>query len=258
MRPDINRYKQRTDYTRTVRARPVAAEPVAALPKTLPTLPKSSKKARFKVERASLAKAGVLVAAIIVTALVSSPGSKPKSQVGSANLAQPQQALSVNTSSTASQTPVSPQSSVAASSAASVTPPKPSTTTSSPSTKASFTPVAPATKPQLGQYAFAQTSYDSSTGIYTYIDTLDGKPFSVSQQAIPSSYTTQQAAVDQVAASINAKQTISVPAGTGYMYVNPQNGQQTIVFALFGVFLSINSNFTHSTSDWQSYINSLH
>jgi hypothetical protein len=86
---------------------------------------------------------------------------------------------------------------------------------------------------------------------------MDGKIFSVSQQAIPASYKSQQAAVDQVAASINAKQSITVPAGAGYMYVNPQNGQQTIVFALFGILISINSNFTHSTSDWQSYIATL-
>jgi hypothetical protein len=131
-------------------------------------------------------------------------------------------------------------------------------TTTTDSSKASFTPVAPVSEPELGQYAFAKTSYDSSSGIYTYMDTVDGTTISVSEQQVPSNYSSPQAAVSQTATSIGATQTFTVDSGTAYIYTNPTNGQQTVVFSLFNILISINSELARTASQWQAYINALH
>ncbi len=132
------------------------------------------------------------------------------------------------------------------------------TSNTSTANKASFQPVAPASEPDLGQYAFIKTSYDSASGIYTYMDTVDGTTISVSEQQIPSNYSSPQDAVDKAAALINASHRISTKAGTAYVYSNPKTSAQTLVFSVKGLILSINSEIPHTDGVWQNYINSLH
>jgi len=180
---------------------------------------------------------------------------KPSSTVPAAGGNSPNQVLGA--SQINSQTAASPLTSNSATSVNQPTLSTGSTNNGSTSNKASFTPVAPANNPDLGNYAFAKTSYDSSTGTYTYIDVLDGKVFSVTEQVIPSQYSSGQDAVDKIATSINATDQIITTKVVAYMLTDAKSGQQTIVFSMNKLLIVINSNFQHPDSDWKSYIETL-
>ncbi len=124
-------------------------------------------------------------------------------------------------------------------------------------TKASFTPIAPASHPELGAYAKDKTYYDPKRDEYSYMDSMQGDQFTVSQQVLPEKYSSGQDAVDKISASLAAKEPIVTASGIAYMNTAADTGKQTIVLSMKGLIVFIQSGAKHSVSDWANYIATL-
>ncbi|HVO86558.1 MAG TPA: hypothetical protein VMT23_02385 [Candidatus Binatia bacterium] len=121
-------------------------------------------------------------------------------------------------------------------------------------TYASFKPVAPIGKPQLANYAAGQTTYDGLHDMYTYDDTFQGAPLTVSQHAVTSQYTSATDAVTKIAAQIGATNKIQLTNGTAYLKTDPVSNAQDIILSVRGILLYVDSKTSHSPADWQVYL----
>ncbi|MDB5160657.1 MAG: hypothetical protein JWO96_37 [Candidatus Saccharibacteria bacterium] len=121
----------------------------------------------------------------------------------------------------------------------------------------SFQPIVPKDKPELATLGNSKTAYDGSKDVFSYIDTFQNFQLTISQQPLPTSFGTAQAAIDRVAASIGARETIGYNSGTAYAKTDNKANSQSLVLSLNGLLIFIQSPFRHSAFDWTYYINSL-
>jgi hypothetical protein len=122
--------------------------------------------------------------------------------------------------------------------------------------KPNFTPVTPASKPNLAA-AGQQAAFDGSKDTYSYVDNFNGTQLTVSQQPLPAAFKTPQQAVTAIAKSLGALTPIITNSGTAYMNTDSRSNYQTIVYSTGGLLIFIQSPFTHAVSDWTNYLNGL-
>ena len=127
------------------------------------------------------------------------------------------------------------------------------------STKASFKPVAPIGKSELANYAPGKTEYDPKYDMYTYSDTFQGSPLTVSEHKLISKFSSTADAVNKLAAQIDATQKIDLISGSAYLKNNPPGSSeaQDIILSEGNLLLYVESQYSHSVADWQVYLNSL-
>jgi hypothetical protein len=120
----------------------------------------------------------------------------------------------------------------------------------------SFKPAAPKDKPDLADLKKGETAYDSTRGTYSYADALLGNQLVVSQQAVPSKFSSPDEAVAAVAKSISATESLDTKKGQAYMKTD-KSGAQVIVLSMKGLLILIQSPFRHAANDWIGYIDNL-
>ncbi len=125
-------------------------------------------------------------------------------------------------------------------------------------TSPTFKPVAPKSKPNLAQGSSQATSFDGKLDSYSFTDSLNGVPLTVSQQPIPATFSSASQALSSVAKSMNAKTIIPTSSGLpAYEVFNANTSIQSLVFTMNNLLIFIQSNFQHSNAEWTNYINSL-
>lgn len=121
-----------------------------------------------------------------------------------------------------------------------------------------FKPIAPKSKPTLGQGNSQATSFDGKLDSYSFTDSLDGVPLTVSQQPIPATFSSATEALASVAKSMNAKTVIPTSLGSpAYEAYDANTSTQSLIFTINNLLIFIQSNFQHSNSQWTNYIDSL-
>jgi cytoskeletal protein RodZ len=123
--------------------------------------------------------------------------------------------------------------------------------------KPAFTPLAPVDSTNNAVHGTPQVAYDAKRNTYSFTDTIKGNAIVVSQQPIPATYKTAVDAVSKIAVSLKANQAITTNGGTAFIATDPKSNAQTVVFSKNNLLVFVQSPFTHVTTDWQSYINSL-
>ncbi len=124
-------------------------------------------------------------------------------------------------------------------------------------TKPSFTPVVPGAKASLGTPDNVHSRYDATKKSYSFLDTLDGKQITVSQQQLPANGTTASDTVAKVAKSLNATTQFKTGYGTVYAFTSQKYGYQSLVFSIRDLLMFANSPSAISNSKWIDYINAL-
>lgn len=125
------------------------------------------------------------------------------------------------------------------------------------STKPTFKPVTPVNKTELANGEAGKTSYDTKHSVFSYADTVKGNAVTVSQQPLPTSFSSPEKAITTIAKSLNATQPIVTNRGTGYVFTDPKSHAQTVVYSFNNLLIYINSPFTQQASDWKSYLENL-
>lgn len=124
-------------------------------------------------------------------------------------------------------------------------------------TQPSFNPVAPVTKPELGDFAAHVTAYDGRRDIYSYADSINGSRITISEQPAPSNLGSGEQALAKIAAQAGASQQITTKSGSAYLKTDQETGAQVAVCSINGLLLFINSSTKFQESDWIKYINDL-
>jgi hypothetical protein len=124
--------------------------------------------------------------------------------------------------------------------------------------KPSFLPAVPSNKPELANSIPVRTAYDSTRGVYTFMDTFKDAPLTVNEQSISGESTSPQTAVKQNADKFGAAQPLNLAGGTAYTGVDKDTKFQIIVFSVRNVLVVVNSISQHNASDWTSYLNSFY
>jgi|GEM_PF-3497418 hypothetical protein len=122
--------------------------------------------------------------------------------------------------------------------------------------KPDFAPMVPAGKSNLATPDNTHSRYDATKQSYSYIDNIDGKQFTVSQQKVDST-ADAQTAVTQAAKNLNALIPLKTNQGGAYLLTNQKYNSQTIVFSLKDYLLFIQSSTVLTNDQWATYINSL-
>jgi hypothetical protein len=122
------------------------------------------------------------------------------------------------------------------------------------STTPSFTPIAPEGESQLAR--LGSKAYNSAHDSYTFDDLYLAEPLQVSEQALPSGFSSKDSAVSKVAESYSATIPISSTNGTGYLSTNSSSGKQTIIFSAGGLLIFVQSSYVHDADTWAGYLNS--
>jgi hypothetical protein len=117
-----------------------------------------------------------------------------------------------------------------------------------------FTPLAPENPASGGT---SQTRYDGTHNVYSFSDTLNNTAIIVSQQPIPANFNSAAAAVTKVAASLDATEPVPISSGTAMVATDTKANSQTVVFTKDNLLVFIQSPFTHSSAEWEAYINGL-
>jgi len=122
--------------------------------------------------------------------------------------------------------------------------------------KPDFSPVAPASEATLLNPGHGAI-FDGVKDTYSYEDKLDNVEIIVSEQPIPSNFSSAKVALLSIAKSINAATLLVTKSSTGYLATDTVSNQQTVVYTLDNLLIFIQSPFTHPTSAWIGYLNSL-
>jgi len=128
-------------------------------------------------------------------------------------------------------------------------------TTTNASATLNFTPVVPTDESQLadlGSNAFVP-AHDS----YTFDDLFLAEPLQVSEQPVPSGYSSVASAVSKVANSLHATTQIAITGGTAYLATDSSTKKQTVVLSMNDLLLFIQSDYPHTVTQWQAYIGNL-
>lgn len=121
--------------------------------------------------------------------------------------------------------------------------------------KVPFTPVVPATEPQLA--SLGSKNYNAAHQSYFFNDLYLGVPITVSEQPLPTGYSNTQAAVSAVAQSVHASNSFYTDGGFVFINTDPNSGKQVLVFSKSNLVIFIQSSNTIQQSDWEQYIASL-
>jgi hypothetical protein len=133
-----------------------------------------------------------------------------------------------------------------------------SSSSSSSKLKPSFLPAVPSNKPELANSIPVRTAYDSSRGVYTFMDTFKGAPLTVNEQSLSGESASYQSSVKQNADKFGATQALTLAGGTAYVGVDKDTKFQIIVFSVRNVLVVVNSIAQHNASDWTPYLNSFY
>jgi len=121
-----------------------------------------------------------------------------------------------------------------------------------------FQPVVPKDKPDLANPANNQkAAFDGNRDVYSFQDTLLGTQLIVSEQSLPSKFSSGEQAVSQIGGSMGAKDSVNNSAGPALLKTDAKSGSQTIVASIKGLLIFIQSPFRHSTADWKTYLENL-
>lgn len=120
-----------------------------------------------------------------------------------------------------------------------------------------FTPFAPKTKPQLAQGKSQATAFDGKRDSYSYTDNIQNVPLTVSEQPIPSNFSSAAQAVASIAKSMNATHVIKASGLTAYEAKSSQTSTQTLILTNANILIFLQSNFPHDDGTWANYISSL-
>jgi len=120
-----------------------------------------------------------------------------------------------------------------------------------------YVPAVPATKQELLTPDGTHSKYDKTKQSYSFLDTIKGQQFTVSEQRSGGPLGTGQAAVDKVAKSLKATTAIKTGWGTAYIQTNNKYGSQTVVFGIRDLLGFIQAPFTLDSNQWITYINNL-
>ena len=123
--------------------------------------------------------------------------------------------------------------------------------------KPSFQPLAPADSKNNAVNGTPQVAYDTKRNTYSFTDTIGGHAVVVSQQPIPATYKTAVDAVSKIAISLKANQTATTDSGAAYIASDAKSNTQTVVFSKNNLLVFVQSPFSHTTAQWQAYINAL-
>jgi hypothetical protein len=120
-----------------------------------------------------------------------------------------------------------------------------------------FLPTVPSDKQELVTPDGTHSRYDKAKGTYSFVDTINGQQFTVSQQVLPGGSSSAQTTVDAAAKSLKASSKLTTGWGTAYILTNQKYHSQTIVFSVKDHLLFIQSAFTLTNTQWLNYINTL-
>lgn len=122
--------------------------------------------------------------------------------------------------------------------------------------KPNFTPIVPAGKSQLADLG-SESSFNATKDSYTFNDLLLGLPIQVSEQPLPSGYSSSASVVAALAKDINAGQTVNFKDGVAYLNSDSSTGKQTLVLSKDNLLIFIQSLNVIDINSWANYINSL-
>jgi hypothetical protein len=120
-----------------------------------------------------------------------------------------------------------------------------------------FLPTVPSDKQELVTPDGTHSRYDKTKHTYSFVDTINGQQFTVSQQVLSGGASTAQTTVDAAAKSLKATTKLTTGWGTAYILTNQKYHSQTIVFSVKDHLLFIQSAFTLTNTQWLNYINTL-
>ncbi len=96
--------------------------------------------------------------------------------------------------------------------------------------------------------------YDGKRNLVTYTTNFSGSRITVSQQALPKSFTTDSKALAKAADSINAEQRIDTDKGPVHVASNDKGNDQMALFASSEVLVFIHTDRTMEDASWKSFI----
>jgi|GEM_PF-5424630 len=120
-----------------------------------------------------------------------------------------------------------------------------------------FNPAVPESKPQLATVHTGTSSFEPKHNVYSYSDSLRNNGIIVSEQPIPSNFSSNEQALTTVAKSLNATQSVTVGSTKAMIATNSKSNSQTVVYVYQDLLIFIQSPFTHTSPDWQAYLSSL-
>jgi hypothetical protein len=124
-------------------------------------------------------------------------------------------------------------------------------------TSPTFVPVAPKNHLELAEGKSQATAFDGKRDSYSYTDTIENVPLTVSEQPIPANFSSAQQAISSIARSMNATSTLKTHGTVAYEAKNSKTSTQTIIFTMDNLLIFMQSNFQHDDGSWENYINSL-
>lgn len=123
--------------------------------------------------------------------------------------------------------------------------------------KPSFSPLVPKDKKELATPG-ASAHYDDSKKLYSYNDTvIGGAAVTVSQQAVPESFTSNPASVLSAANSINATAHIDTALGMMYIATDSKTGIQRAMLPYKDRLIFLQSDKKIDDDAWKYYVESL-
>jgi hypothetical protein len=124
-------------------------------------------------------------------------------------------------------------------------------------TTPTFVPVAPKNKPYLAQGKSQATAFDGKRDSYSFTDTLENVPLTVSEQPVPANFASASQAVTTIAKSLGATHTLQTHGLVAYEAKSDKSATQTIILVNNDILIFIQSNFPHDDGTWEGYIDSL-
>lgn len=121
----------------------------------------------------------------------------------------------------------------------------------------SFQPVAPVTKPQLGDFASHVTAYDGRRDTYSYADSISGNRITISEQPAPKNLGSTEQMLQKIASQTGASDKIDTTNGQAFIRTSQETGAQTVVCSVDGLLVFINSSTKFQDADWVKYISDL-
>lgn len=120
-----------------------------------------------------------------------------------------------------------------------------------------FQPTVPSAKPELATPDGVHSRFEPTKEVYTFLDTIDGKSFIVSQQHLATTKLAEETAATASKGLGAGVEQFKTGWGTAYEITNTKYNSQTIIFNVHENLLNIRASFALRNDQWTTYINSL-